>query len=229
MRSLRHVPGAFLARILSAAFLFVAAALGVTLLGAVPASAHDAVESTSPSSDATVPVPPDAVSLTLSNHPLAIGTQIKVNDASGTNWADGAVQIVDNVASQKLKAGAPAGRFTVQWRVASSDGHPIEGTFGFTATAAATGSTSGAASNAVPTMGTAQPGTTIAATPVPDASQPFPWSIVIFVAVAIGILVALGLMAKRRLQAADGDTEGDADTGADDDVEPGNETGGGNA
>jgi hypothetical protein len=87
------------------------------------------------------------------------------------------------------------------------------------------GTTAGAASNAVPTMGTAQPGTTIAATPMPDASQPFPWSIVIFVAVAIGILVALGLMAKRRLQAGDGDTEGDADTGADADVEPGNETG----
>lgn len=229
MHSLRHVPGAFLARILSAAFLLVAAALGVALLGAGPASAHDAVESTSPAADTTVPVPPDAVSITLSNHPLAIGTQIKVNDASGANWADGAVQIVDNVASQKLKAGAPAGRYTVQWRVASSDGHPIEGTFGFTATAAGAGATAGAGSNAVPTMGTAQPGTTIAATPVPDASQPFPWSIVIFVAVAIGILVALGLTAKRRLQAGDGETEGDvgADTAAA--VETGNETGGGKA
>ena len=96
------------------------------------------MESTSPAAGATVPTPPASVSLTLSNHPLALGTQIKVNDAAGTNWADGAVEIVDNVASQKLKTGAPAGAYTVQWRVASSDGHPIEGTFTFTAAAGAT-------------------------------------------------------------------------------------------
>ncbi len=58
-----------------------------------------------------MPAAPGTVSLTLSERPLALGTQIKVNDAAGTNWSDGAVQIVDNVASQKLKAGAPAGPY----------------------------------------------------------------------------------------------------------------------
>ena len=209
MPSYRYTPASALIRCLTAVLLFVAAALGQTVLAAAPASAHDSVESTSPAADASLPAPPEKVSITLSNHPLAIGSQIKVNDAAGTNWADGDVQIVDNVASQPLKPGAPAGRFTVQWRVASSDGHPIEGTFGFTAAAAApgAGTTAGASTgaNTVPTMGTAEPGTTIAPTPVKDASEPFPWSIVIFVAVAIGILVALGLMAKRRLQAGDDD------------------------
>ncbi|MEV8040563.1 copper resistance CopC family protein [Arthrobacter sp. NPDC080082] len=213
MPSYRYTPASALVRYLTAALLFVAAALGLAVLGAAPASAHDSVESTSPTADASLPAPPQKVSITLSNHPLAIGSQIKVNDAGGTNWADGGVQIVDNVASQPLKPGAPAGRFTVQWRVASSDGHPIEGTFGFTAAAAAPGAgtsvspgaTPAAGANTVPTMGTAEPGTTIAPTPVKDASEPFPWSIVIFVAVAIGILVALGLMAKRRLQAGDDD------------------------
>jgi len=207
MPSYRSTPASALARYLTAALLFAAAALGLTVLAAAPASAHDSVESTSPAADASLPAPPEKVSITLSNHPLAIGSQIKVNDAAGTNWADGDVQIVDNVASQPLKSGAPAGRFTVQWRVASSDGHPIEGTFGFTAAAAApgAGTTAGTGANTVPTMGTAEPGTTIAPTPVKDASEPFPWSIVIFVAVAIGILVALGLMAKRRLQAGDDD------------------------
>lgn len=207
MPSYRSTPASVPARYLTAALLFAAAALGLTVLGAAPASAHDSVESTSPAADASLPAPPEKVSITLSNHPLAIGSQIKVNDAAGTNWADGDVQIVDNVASQPLKPGAPAGRFTVQWRVASSDGHPIEGTFGFTAAAAAPGAGAGtsAGANTVPTMGTAEPGTTVAPTPVKDASEPFPWSIVIFVAVAIGILVALGLMAKRRLQAGDDD------------------------
>ena len=207
MPSYRYTPASALVRYLTAALLFAAAALGLTVLGAAPASAHDSVESTSPADNASLAAPPQKVSITLSNHPLAIGSQIKVNDAAGTNWADGDVQIVDNVASQPLKPGAPAGRFTVQWRVASSDGHPIEGTFGFTAAAAAPGAAASTApgANTVPTMGTAEPGTTIAPTPVKDASEPFPWSIVIFVAVAIGILVALGLMAKRRLQAGDDD------------------------
>lgn len=211
MRFIRKLPGALLGLLTVAVVL-----LGTALLGAGPASAHDAVESTSPAANATVPVPPAAVSLTLSNHPLALGTQIKVNDAGGTNWADGAAEIVDNVVSQKLRSGAPAGAYTVQWRVASSDGHPIDGTFTFTATAAAGGSTAGAgtAGGSVPTLGTAPPGTTIAPTQVPDASQPFPWSIVLFVAVAVGILVTLGLMAKRRLK--DGD-DGEADAAGDDD------------
>lgn len=200
MRLTRQLPGALLGLTALVAFL-----LGAALLGAGPASAHDSLESTSPAAGATVPAPPGTVSLTLSERPLALGTQIKVNDAAGTNWSDGAVQIVDNVASQKLKAGAPAGPYTVQWRVASSDGHPIEGTFTFTASAAAGGATTAAgtapASGSVPTLGTAPPGSTVAPTPAPDASQPFPWSIVVFVAVAVGILVALALSAKRRLNA----------------------------
>ena len=187
--------------------LLGAVVLVAVLLGAVsPASAHDTAESTSPAAGATLAAPPEQVSVTFNHNPLALGSQILVNDATGANWADGRVEIVDNVAAQKLKSGAPAGLYTVHWRVASSDGHPIEGSFTFTATAAATGTTAAAA---VPTMGTAQPGTTPAPAPAPAGSEPFPWSVMIFVAVAVGILVALGLMAKRRLTPGEGsDTEG---------------------
>ena len=185
--------------------LLGAAILAAALLGAVaPASAHDAAESTSPASGTTVATPPETVSVTFNKNPLALGSQILVNDAAGTNWAAGAVEIVDNVASQKLKPGAPAGAYTVLLRVVSSDSHPIEGTFTFTATAGAPGSTAVAA---VPTMGTAQPGITSAPDPA-GSSEPLPWSIVIFVGTAIGILVVLGLMAKRRL--AGRDEQGDA-------------------
>jgi len=191
--------------------LIGAAAVVTVLLGAGgPASAHDTAESTSPASGATLAAPPEKVSVTFNHNPLALGSQIMVSDPTGANWADGAVEIVDNIASQKLKAGAPAGQYTVRWRVASSDGHPIEGSFNFTATAAAPGGTAAAA---VPTIGTAQPGTTQSPIPAADASEPFPWSVMGFVAVAIGILVALGLMARRRLtpgggKGAGSDTEG---------------------
>jgi methionine-rich copper-binding protein CopC len=118
-----------------ASFVCAAAVLGL----AGPAAAHDAAESSSPAEGASVPVPPEKVSVTFSNNPLGIGSAFSIKDASGAEWADGAVQIVDNVASQKLKAGAPAGQYTVAWRVVSSDSHPIEGTFSFTAAAAAEG------------------------------------------------------------------------------------------
>ena len=186
--------------------LLGAAIFAAALLGAVaPASAHDAAESTSPATGTTVATPPETVSVTFNKNPLALGSQMLVNDAAGTNWADGAVEIVDNVASQKLKPGAPAGAYTVVWRVVSSDSHPIEGTFTFTATAAAAGSTAAAA---VPTMGTAQPGITQEPAAPADSSEPFPWSIVIFVGTAIGIVIALGVMAKRRLAARE-DSDGD--------------------
>jgi methionine-rich copper-binding protein CopC len=196
MRSIRR-------QLLSAvlgSFVLAAALLGL----AGPASAHDAAESSSPAQGATVATPPETVSVTFNNNPLGIGSQFSVKDATGAEWADGAVEIVDNVASQKLKGGAPAGAYTVSWRVVSSDSHPIEGTFGFTASAAAsgaaptTGSTSAAA---VPSMATAQPGITANPLPAQDTSQPFPWSLVIFAAVAVGLLLAIGILAKRRLGA----------------------------
>ena len=187
--------------------------LAAVLLGlASPASAHDAAESSSPTQGATLATPPEKVSVTFSNNPLGIGSQFSVKDATGAEWADGAVEIVDNVASQKLKAGAPAGAYTVSWRVVSSDSHPIEGTFGFTATAAAAGTAPPSASTSaasVPSMATAQPGITANPLPAPDASQPFPWSLVIFAAVAVGLLLAIGILAKRRLGAG-GEEEGSA-------------------
>ncbi|HJV99780.1 MAG TPA: copper resistance CopC family protein [Arthrobacter sp.] len=202
MRSIRR-------QLLSAvlgSFVLAAALLGL----AGPAAAHDAAESSSPAQGATLAAPPEKVSVTFSNNPLGIGSQFSVKDAAGAEWADGAVEIVDNVASQKLKAGAPAGAYTVSWRVVSSDSHPIEGTFGFTATAAAAGAAPGAGSTSaapVPGMGTAQPGSTATPMPVPDASQPFPWSLVIFAAVAVGLLVAIGILAKRRLGAGGDEQE----------------------
>ena len=88
------------------------------------------------------------------------------------------------------------------WRVVSSDSHPIEGTFAFTATAGCGGLDGGAA---VPTLGTPQPGETQAPGTVRDSSEPFPWSIVVFSAVALGLLITLGVLARRRLGISDGD------------------------
>ncbi len=189
--------------------VFAAAVLGL----AGPAAAHDAAESSTPAAGASVAEPPEQVAVTFNKNPLGIGAAFSVKDASGAEWAEGPVEIVDNVASQKLRAGGPAGEYTVAWRVVSSDSHPIEGTFVFTAaaaqggaasgspTAAGTEPASGAAVGTAPAMGTAEPGTTREPSEPVDAGEPFQWSIVIFAAVAVGLLVTLGILARRRLTA----------------------------
>lgn len=179
----------------------------VLLLTAGPAASHDAAESSSPADGATVATPPEKVSITFNKNPLGLGSQVKVTDSAGTDWADGKVEIVDNVASQKLREGAPAGKYAVAWRVVSSDSHPIEGTFTFTASSGAAGSTPAVP---VPTVGTPQPGITPAPEKVPDASEPFQWSVVVFAAVALGLLVTLGVLARRRLGTGNDPEEPDA-------------------
>jgi methionine-rich copper-binding protein CopC len=200
MRPIRRHPLSF-----PAGFL-VLAAMVLGLAG--PAAAHDAAESSSPAQGSSVPVPPEQVSVTFNNNPLGIGASFSVKDAAGTEWADGPVQIVDNAAVQRLRAGGPAGAYTVAWRVVSSDSHPIEGTFGFTAAGAAAGSgpaTGPTAAATVPGMGPAEPGVTSEPSVPADSGEPFQWSIVIFAATAVGLLVALAVIARRRLSAGGGE------------------------
>lgn len=202
-------------RPLLAAVVAALAFASALLFSAAPASAHDVAESTAPTNGATVAEVPASVSITFNNRPLAIGSGVTVT-AGGENWADGAVEIIDNMAVQKLRPGAPAGEFTVVWRVVSSDSHPIEGTFTFTATAGSTTTASGttsaspSVSAAVPTAGTAAPGTGNSE-PAPAASQPFPWSIVGLAVVAIGLVIFLAVTARKKLAVSNDD---DADNSA---------------
>ncbi|WP_311211537.1 MULTISPECIES: copper resistance protein CopC [unclassified Arthrobacter] len=208
-------------RPLLAAVVAALAFASALLISAAPASAHDVAESTTPANGTAVTQVPASVSITFNNRPLAIGSGVTVT-AGGENWADGPVEIIDNQAVQKLREGAPGGEYTVVWRVVSSDSHPIEGTFTFTATAGSTTAANGSAaaspsasapSAAVPTAGTAAPGTAAPGTgnsePAADASQPFPWSIVGLAVVAVGLVIFLAVTARRKL-AASNDSDGDS-------------------
>ncbi len=115
-------------------------AIGFALVGAPAASAHDVVESTTPADGTTVDRLPTSVSITLSDDPLAIGTQVIVKGPSGT-VTEGEPKIDGRVITQQLSPQAPAGDYTVTYRVTSTDGHPISGTFAFHATLGLDGST----------------------------------------------------------------------------------------
>jgi methionine-rich copper-binding protein CopC len=158
------------------------------LAAAQPAAAHDVIETVEPADGAVVAAVPGMVRLTFNRTPIAIGSQILVNDENGTNQADGPVVIVDSHVAQAIKAGAPAGRYRVLWRVVSSDSHPIEGSFTFTAGQA----------NGTPHSGTAQPATSA---PVQKSAKKdgFPWGVAAGgMALAAG-LIAVGAYVRRRL------------------------------
>jgi hypothetical protein len=161
------------------------------LLLAPAASAHDVLESTSPADGATVATVPGQITLTFDNTPAAIGSQIEVKDPSGTDWATGSVQVTDHVASQQLKPGAPAGRYTVNWRMVSADSHPIDGTFSFNATAGSAGGSGQAAGTPVPVQVPASAAT---------ASGGFPWLGVGIAVLVVLVVAGIAVVVRRRLR-----------------------------
>lgn len=182
-------PLAWLARVL----LPLATAVFL-LVGLAPAQAHDSLESSNPADGSTVSALPAKIDLTFDRTPIAINSIVRVKDATGTDQADGPVQIVDNQVSQPVKPGAPNGKYTVVWRVVSSDGHPIEGTFTFTAggptTAAASAPAAGDAPTAAADAGSGLPGQLVVAG-------------VVAAVLVIGLVVA-GVLIRHRLRNAEG-------------------------
>ena len=100
------------------------------LLGGSPASAHDTVIGTSPGDGETLTTAPTQVTVETSAVPQSIGSRMVVTASDGTVLFDGEPTITDRVASVELSAVANDG-YQVAWRLVSSDGHPIDGTFGF--------------------------------------------------------------------------------------------------
>jgi methionine-rich copper-binding protein CopC len=131
----------------------VLVALGGQLAMASTASAHNVLRSTSPADASTVDRVPPEVVLTFDEPALAMGTAMIVTGPAG-EVQTGPARLVDNTVAQSIGPDAPAGTYTVQWRVTSADGHPISGTFGFTAVKAGGGS---AAPTTGPSSGTSSP------------------------------------------------------------------------
>lgn len=128
--------------------------VGLVLVGAPAASAHDALESTSPADGVTLDRLPHQVTLTFAEQPLPLGLQVLVKGPTG-DVAQGPATISGPVVTQQLSPQAPAGAYVVTYRVTSSDGHPISGTFGFHAIVGLDGSTATATATATAPQGAA--------------------------------------------------------------------------
>lgn len=113
----------------------IAAASALVVIGAASsAAAHAKLESMTPGDGTSMAAPPTKVVLTFDEPVGSNGTQVQVNSPSGKNVANGDVQVVDNTVTQPVGAMVEAGKYTVEARVVSDDGHPITISGSFTVT-----------------------------------------------------------------------------------------------
>jgi methionine-rich copper-binding protein CopC len=175
VRDARRMP---VARALRRTVTVLAVAVVALLAGAGAAQAHSTLVSTDPADGSTVGIVPAQVTLTFSEPVEPLGTQVVVLAPDGRTVSSGDAVLAGTSVSEALVSGLPAGAYRVEWRITSSDGHPVSGTFGFTATA-------GTATAGTATAGPAQPAVTAAtAGPTPATFLPVPGDQVSLMAVA---------------------------------------------
>lgn len=117
-----------------APLLALATALLLALMMALPgtARAHDTLISSDPEDGAALETSPEAITLTYSADILDVSPLVLITDDSGTELAEITPTVEGPTVTATLPEPLPAGTHSVQWRVVSSDGHPIEGEFTLT-------------------------------------------------------------------------------------------------
>jgi methionine-rich copper-binding protein CopC len=149
------------------------------VIGTAPAaSAHNTLISSDPKDGTTVAEPPAQLTLTFNDDILTVGSAMQVTGPDGAVDLD-APTVDGPRLVQQLPDGLPAGGYEVVWRETSADGHPIDGTLRFTASAGAAPATpatpaqTSSAAGAPSTSGSAPGGAaTTQAAPSPAATEP---------------------------------------------------------
>src|SRR6266513_1225860 len=104
------------------------------LLIPVVASAHAHLKRSDPASGSRISTPPQLIRFWFSERPELSMTFISMKDASGKQITLGAPETdrEDPLSiSVRVSQALQAGRYTVFWRTAASDGHPSHGSFSF--------------------------------------------------------------------------------------------------
>ncbi|AHH96444.1 copper resistance CopC family protein [Kutzneria albida] len=130
----------------------VAALIGLNLvLGVAPASAHNVLVSSDPPDGASISAGPNRVQLSF-DLPVEHGltTLVVTGPDGGSHWEGGPPTVSGGVVSAPLSPLGPAGRYTVDYRIISADGHPVSGRIGFQLTTAGRGTPVAALEHAAP-------------------------------------------------------------------------------
>ncbi|GAA2627838.1 copper resistance CopC family protein [Paractinoplanes durhamensis] len=112
--------------------LLAAAALLVVLLPGAPAWAHTSLLSSVPARDATLAKAPASVALTFSQRLNPDFTTIVVSDAAKQRVPASKPAVEQAVGTVTFDQPLGNGVYTVAYRVVSSDGHTVQGSYPFT-------------------------------------------------------------------------------------------------
>ena len=102
-----------------------------------PAAAHTDLVSSDPAGGSRLARAPEVVTLVFTDDLHDWGTAVAVTAPGGVDVTDGPPATDGAVVTQAVTADAPAGAWTVAYRVVGEDGHPVEGTVGFDVVTAA--------------------------------------------------------------------------------------------
>lgn len=159
-------------------------AVGITvivfgLMSAPVALAHDDVVGTSPSNGAQLATAPDEVRIEFSPDASPRSGTTSIAGPKGNTYQAGESRIDGTTLVVPMRSITAAGRYTVDFRTTSSDGHPVTGTITFELVEQTTSETTAAPTSATPP-----------ATEATDSAPLWPW---VIVAGAVGI-GAVGLL-----------------------------------
>lgn len=168
--------------------------LAALLMFALPQAvfAHDQIIEQIPNENEVLEVAPDEITLEFTGELMDITQLAMVLDADGTDWVSGPMQVTQRTAVQPLLPDMPEGSYQVRWRVVSSDGHPISGSFEFAVGQETPGATFG--------LDEQTPEQDDAATSTTDnaATGASPLVVTSLIGAGIGIALFAGVIATRR-------------------------------
>ena len=177
--------------------LIVPAVLALVVLHAPLARAHSELVSSDPADGASLDRPPTTVSLTFNEALMPDFVRLIGTDPAGRTGDLPVSSVEGPTTTITWPASAPAGTWTVGYRVVSQDGHPIEGAITFTYAAGSPGTSAPPSSPSPATP--SPPATSSPAASPASAEDSGPW-LIAGIAVAIIVLagIALALVARRR-------------------------------
>jgi len=159
------------------------------LLGATPALAHARLQSSDPADGASLDAAPQRVTLTFNEAMTEGFNTITVVGPDQGHYETDDIVVDGSSVSVAVQPLGPAGRYEIGYRVVSADGHPINGSVGFTLTTPGTGGSSAAAPPANAAAPSAEPA------PAPadggGGSPVWPWIVGAVVLVGGGVVAAL--------------------------------------
>lgn len=158
-------------------FLLLAAMALVTSLAALlavagPSQAHSALVSSDPRDGAELMAPPATVTLTFNEDLLPDFVAFSVTDANSEPVSVSGLQVDGTTAMFTWPESAPAGAYTVAFRVVSQDGHPVEGaiTFSYVTPAPTSATPTPSPTDTSPTPSPTPSPTDVTPTPSPTPS-----------------------------------------------------------